>query len=530
MTTKNALTDFDLCLAMAQRSIDGQMKTAWRRWQKKHGIGDKLDFFPPRDSGKPSSFGISDATFDPLTINLNVPDAKQAQVEATLKFSGTAWYYNQDDEAKDSKEFTGGSVSFLVDLDKKPVDLDALEQIDSDAHDTAKELIRNSALSESVFSIEYLFLELTSIDLLGLDNRKFRFPDGFPSDAEIYVKKALNYLLQGKLGRYVLGTVVRRKSKQAAPTFALTDFVFDVRPNPERAEFSTLNYLGQFAGRPLPEDITAARLKVRQPWLSPEELDGRVANVSGVMGISRNSFLEKYLMPRVRGALQKVQLGATFQGTKSSSQKITPGDLGWTFSESVESELGVSAPPPALPRYDHYWASQKYSLSVTFEPGAETGQIQISGRIETRAEHEARPSKDLPKTEWTYLAGHRILSGSISLSGDGAGTDFQLHSNLDAEFGEFVVDKEDVSFIAKVFEGFFGFLGVDEKSPAGAVKKVQRLIEENLHTMLKQALEELKIDLTQHAFIPPGGGVFAFQKPRFSEAGDLYFDVIYQAP
>ena len=36
--------------------------------------------------------------------------------------------------------------------------------------------------------------------------------------------------------------------------------------------------------------------------------------------------------------------------------------------------------------------------------------------------------------------------------------------------------------------------------------------------------------MTQHAFIPPGGGVYALSTARFSAAGDVLLDVIYQAP
>jgi hypothetical protein len=36
--------------------------------------------------------------------------------------------------------------------------------------------------------------------------------------------------------------------------------------------------------------------------------------------------------------------------------------------------------------------------------------------------------------------------------------------------------------------------------------------------------------MKEHKFIPPGGGVFTFQNPIFTQAGDLFFDVIYRAP
>ena len=107
------------------------------------------------------------------------------------------------------------------------------------------------------------------------------------------------------MGEYLFGTVVRRNPSETTPTFALTDFVFDVSPNWSEASASTLNYLGEFSRRPLPNDLATARIKLREPWLRPEQLDGRESMVSGIMAIARDVMFEKYLVPKVKSALMR---------------------------------------------------------------------------------------------------------------------------------------------------------------------------------------------------------------------------------
>jgi hypothetical protein len=52
-----------------------------------------------------------------------------------------------------------------------------------------------------------------------------------------------------------------------------------------------------------------------------------------------------------------------------------------------------------------------------------------------------------------------------------------------------------------------------------------------LKAALENTLAHIKVDLSHHQFIPPGGGTFTFQNLRFSgQTGDLMLDVIYQAP
>src|SRR5215211_3597673 len=125
ISTTNALTDFDMCLALAQTSIDTQMEYAWKAWKRRTGFQDTVSIFKLKQGDKiiNSNYGLK-ATFAPLTVNLTVPDGRLGQVQANLLMkSGTVSYYDEAAEGKAEYPIANWGVSFVTDLDKKPVDL-----------------------------------------------------------------------------------------------------------------------------------------------------------------------------------------------------------------------------------------------------------------------------------------------------------------------------------------------------------------------------------------------------------------------
>jgi hypothetical protein len=108
-----------------------------------------------------------------------------------------------------------------------------------------------------------------------------------------------------------------------------------------------------------------------------------------------------------------------------------------------------------------------------------------------------------------------------------------VQPTLTHTFGDLVVDSDDIWGVAKASQ-FFEKLGEDMHlagdTTAERLQNQQRDMVDHLRVSLDTWLNNVTLDLGQHAFIPPGGGVFTFQNPRFSNAGDLIFDVIYQAP
>ncbi|NJM17316.1 MAG: hypothetical protein HC836_04305 [Richelia sp. RM2_1_2] len=537
--TQNSLVDFDMCLALAQKAINSQMTAAWESWIARSefsSIGEMKDFalvkiFPLKKDGKPSQYGL-EAEFAPLTVSFYVPSGKLGQVEVTLHLqSGTVTYFDEEEEEKGSYDFKNWSVSFLTDLDKKPCDLKMLEQIDPSVRGSAEEVIKQSGLPDSVFSIEYLFMKFTQVNLLLSDNKNIHIPDDVPKAVRTKALTSLNNLLQvgaGGAGDFMLGTVVRRskeKSKEAIlPTFALTDFIFNVKAD-SVPEASTLSYLGMFARRPLPANLDTARIALQDNWVRPEMIDGTQGSISGVMAISKQVFMEKYLIQALSQSLQ----GETLESS----------GLTWTFKRQEQipevSQREACIIPPFY-MYCHYDTARDYSLKLEIQPG--TNRITLSGQINSHAIYDGYtpdrgPLGGKEHVSWIHYRGYSDISGSVTLQGEGIGEKFKLNPKLDFSISQVKVTEAETKGLADVTEFFAGVLdtlGIIDGTPAEALANMQQSILDGLKNALESEFNNLKLDLSQHAFIPPGGGVFTFQNPRFSNTGDLIFDAIYQAP
>ena len=442
--TKNSLTDFDMCLALAQKAINSQMEAAWDTWIARSefsNIDEMKDFalvsiFPLKKSGKPSKYGL-EVEFAPLTVSLYVPSGKLGQVKVTLHLqSGTVTYFDEEEEEKSSYDFKDWSVSFLTDLDKQPCDLETLKRIDPNVGAAAQKVIEDSPLPDSVFSIEYLFMKFTQVDLLLSDNKDINIPSDVPDGARTKALTCLNKMLQGDTGEFMMGTVVRRsktKSKGSLPTFALTDFIFNVKAG-KTPEASTLSYLGMFSRRSLPSDIDAARLKLKDSWVRPEMLDGTKGLVSGTMAISKERFVDQYLMPRVTKELNE------------SPSRENSG-LKWRFS----NEIKKSSESNDIIRRE-WKAGFSWNMLIAIEPG--TNSLKISGRVSSYAYMDGYThSFDIGiggdwgnhHTEWIHSKGHKDFLSKLAFTGGSKSTGFDLEPELSPiQFTPMHVDKDEI--------------------------------------------------------------------------------------
>jgi hypothetical protein len=533
ITTTNSLTDFDMCLALAQGAINSQIEDAWKVWKAKRNFGDTLRIFKTKSGGqmKESQLGL-EAKIAPLTVELNVPKATGSQVKVTLTMESGKVVY-RDEESGEKTECpieSKWSVSFLADLEKQAVNLATLAQIDPDSAAKAKAVVERAGLDEGVFSIEYLFLELTKVELMLSDNNDIHIPASVPSGARNKALEMLSLLLRGDMGKFVMGTVVRRNAKQATPTFALTEFLFDLTPHERIANASTLNYLGMMARRPMPADSPAARSKLKGGWVRPEQVDAKESLVSGVMATSGRLFLEQYLIPKFQKALMSVEwqsvLGTAAIGRRDTYAGPAPirNGLTWTFAEEIETSTNL----PELFGELVLTLTQSYSLQVKVLPSTAPEQLAISGTVTCKVHIDGSLLKF--RTQYIHVDGHQDYKGTLALTGSGIGTDFVLKSALKYEFKDPVMDKKDTggANVLEVMGDIAKAVGLIAETPEQLLVKVQKGTGQKLMETLKQALARLDMDLNQHSFIPPGGGVFTFQNPCFSNAGDLFLDVIYR--
>lgn len=581
--TNNSLTDFDMCLALAQKAINSQMTAAWESWIARSEFseaGEMKDFALVSIYDNEFKTSGLKVEFDPLTVSFYVENGKLGQVGVTLhlksgvvfsektKFSrserleidndvedmmaeavtkGEISSAEQDDDAvfdkyyaiykkqnperfREETKIANWSISFVTDLDKKPCDRNLLQKIDPKANEEVAKCIEatkspnGESLPESVFSIEYLFMKFTEVDLLLSDNKNIDIPKGVPQDVSIKVRSCLNTMLQGNNGEFMLGTVVRRSKTGSEgypiPTFGLTDFAFHVKADEHIPEASTLSYLGMFLKRPLPQgkDLDSARTKLEDNWVRPDMLDGTKGLISGTMAISKERFVNQYLMERVANQLRRSPV-------RDSS------NLKWTFSDSTQEEHSTSD------IIDRKWKSgRQWNLEMAIIPGS--NQLSITGSISSYAYMDGYTKKlgalGGYHTEWIRQKGHRNFSSKLTLSGGGTGSKFDLEPGLsEVKFESMYIDEDEIKGGANVLNEFgevFKKLKFVGRTVSEKLENQQAELVEDLKTQLTTALNQINIDLSQHSFIPPGAGVFSFQNPRFSPAGDLLFDVIYKVP
>lgn len=558
-STDNVLSDFDICLAVTQQAINSQMEYAWEAWKRRQNFQNTISIFKKqklKDGPVESSKSGMEVTFAPLEVNLVVKDGRLGQVEVKLKMTLGKITYFDDGELKDC-DFKDVTITFVVDLDRNPCDLDVLKAIDPKAHVVTDEMIKASGLPDSVFSIEYLFLKFSEIDLEGLPENHFGFEAGTPTAATSVAKTALNLLLWGKLapgtdkagGKFILGSVVRRNAAEVAPTFCMTDFLFDVNPNWTAPEASTLNYLGVFEGRTLPADRNAARLKVREHWVQPAQIDGTEGTISGVMGIRKGKFMDDYLIPEFTKALkltpQIENLKWKYEQNSTLRKEDTVPETNPAILNPITGGVGILV-SAAMTKHRIWNTSYSQLITLEIQPG--TNQLQISGQVSSSVHYDGAPwiagGGTGSKTEWYYVEGYIPLTGTCTFIGqmlplsnpDGSASAvqyFSLKTEVNYSFGNAVTTKQEhggLDYVSDFFEHSYKAIGLLGKTSDEILTNACSSLQTQLKQVIDAELATISVEMSQHAFIPPGGGVFTFQKPIFTGAGDLLLEVIYKAP
>jgi hypothetical protein len=292
----------------------------------------------------------------------------------------------------------------------------------------------------------------------------------------------------------------------------MTDFIFDVHADPFVGSASTLAYLGMFSRRPLPADQNAARLKLTDGWVRPGQLDGTEASISGTMAISRESFLDHYLIPEFTKVIGRAP--------------VYNGALSWTFRG--ESSQATSTKDIIERRFSR---RTDWSLTLTVAPGSNT--VSILGHISSDVIYDGYTLGLGLHSEWMRDTGHRVITGSVTFVGSSTGVDFSLLPSVTHTLGQLVVDRADIGGFAQVtnaIEGGFQQIGILGKTDAQRLAAAEQDAVNSITAWLDRVLAQVALEMTQHAFIPPGGGVYAISNARFSAAGDVLLDLIYQAP
>jgi len=352
--TKNALTNFDLCLAIAQNALQSQIYRAWKVWKLKNKFTDKIS--------EKTAYGSLEATWDtdyPVDISIEPGELGLLNLSFTIKNVSGAYGSNQTPYGSIN------SLSCFVDsgLLCNPVDLDWLAENDNDAHATVHDHIQGAGLNPDAFSIEYLTLHLKGLAGM-VGHRVVDYGVPIAPEIEAAVAEGMNQLLFGggddKKTKFPFGTVVRRKSNGGnLPTFALTDFILNTTFNADPQSF---NYLGMLAGRPLPMTQEAvyngASDGLPNTWIDPATITGETGLVNGVIAIRKEVFLDNYLMPVFSQAMGE-----------------SPESVGLTRRFDLRSVFGGFGSRDAQIQGCEFQGD----LTITIQPSSNT--LQITGGI-----------------------------------------------------------------------------------------------------------------------------------------------------
>jgi hypothetical protein len=272
-----------------------------------------------------------------------------------------------------------------------------------------------------------------------------------------------------------------------------------------------------FNGRPLPHPIDVSFVRMQENWVDPVAMRQSRGRLSGVMAISRQSFLDNYLIARFARALGQAL--------------VRIGDCVWAFSGGRGSKYKSK---DLVKRY--YKTGFNYKVVLSVVPG--TNRLGISGRISSYYHYDAY-TLDMgflggnDHTEWMYFDGHRDLNSAVHLVERLGGDGLHIRGDIpDASyFGAVVVDRNRVGGFAKVTNGLGSAgkaLGLTGNTPQDILASAMHRQLETIRGHLDRVFRALDLQLNQQAFIPPGGGEFDFSGVRFSHAGDLLCDAFYK--
>ena len=573
--SENRLQDFDMCLAISEKAVNGGLKTAWAAWRKTRQISDSLTLRLKNDKNENTDEGL-DIKLAPLSISLAPANAGPAQVQVTLKLeSGTVTYKSGGGLVKE--KIKNWQFSFITELQKRKTNLAALKNADEESYNDALAIVNNARandpnLSESVFSLEYLFLELTHIDITRLKGSDIKgVPDDTDNRAVTVAKKALNELTRGNMlnKEFMLGTVIRTPPSSYVPTLSLSDYTYGIN---RASSAPTLDYLGMFGGRQLPYNIEAAKHNMPHPWVQPEKLGSTAGSVAGALVISRNTFMYSYFAPLFKRILEHSALR-----TKASAMtdKVLPlqqsNSYVWDYLFDVSSMevyaiesvraaiLKKLESSPFTKVLSFSWSlinkvadlifrvNEHSSWNISFTSEPETNRLLFEGTIFTNTAAVIELQANLLLKDINMEIGSQkikstrkfngviLLEGkSEELKGDDMLSQFSIRPKLEGKikFDKFNTVTESNGYI--VIENFIGDLlkktPISYSSLAESLTARQTDIASRISVLINDMISKFNIDMTNYAFIPPGGGVLSYQKPHFSTQGDLFIDAIYKTP
>lgn len=564
-STTNILTDFDLCLSLADVAINSQIKNAWEIWSRQNKLKTALNYGKGKKSAKNPTLKARRLKGKMETPELDFhvfgPENRNS-IAITMKISNAelGWVNNEsEDEEECEKKLPELGIKFNISVNRKPIDEGILKQLDPEAMDSYAKLKKE--LPDVVFSIEYLFLNFAQVDLRQprsyevitiQDIPEEDIPkkakddlsttlEELPKDAKDVISSALMDFFSETLSQGLgLGSVVYPKRAAGKATIPLSGFIFDVNASASEGKISSLDYLGVMGEGKMPEKdgLTKARLAVRSHWIEKENIVGAASTVHGAMTISSH-IITKMVMDRILQPLVKFDPKTTLS--------VTPLHLGSMTFDTVGSKFNFRSDSCEHHDYSGAFEQQEYDFRSGWElnivPEVGKSQYTVSGRTYyevdrfdndreiSRWVNAVMPNARLDVNARVKITKENLLSGSMAFNTKEVGMSFSLALTLKTQWEEKAPLVSKSGFRAYSLQHSIGKLcGVKAaRTVEDREEEVLRTKAQELSNNVKNVIDQLQLDFRSFAFIPPGNGVFKFSRPRFTQGLDLMLDVIYES-
>lgn len=541
--TENKLADFDICTARTQEFINGEIAKSWEEWKQNIEIPYAFD-----SEGKPSYRGVK-ARMAPIQLEFTEADQQVSQLRVHITLSqGTVRYFDETEEEDKEYPFSEWRFSVLMDMDLVPVTREYLKQIDEGSAASVNAVIERSGLPDSAFKIECLFLKAVDTQGKVEGNVQTTLPSGVPPDAKNIMLSCFSRWCQGERGRFLLGTAARRSTEDGqssatqpsiidtelrpsrwentigrsifvkpqppalpAPTskLAVTSVYFQVHPDKTQPGASNLAWLGVMEGRTL-ANLDRARGALADAWLRPPQSGPRSVLPSQMLGISRNIFMNRYLIPKFEAVFGASVFAETPHPT-------------WTFRHNTRNSENKN---------DIIRRTFTEETTLTLRLAIEDHAIALHTEVVSQVNMDGYTHIGNGHSEWIHTRGRLQCTGSVEIE-----TDYNkgyLAIRPVAKPGSFpthppraTVEQDDTKGGAKclsAFESLFKQLGFIGSTTAERLGNRQSALINEKMKFVEAGLREINLELSQTAFIPPGGGIATFYNPHFSKYGDLLFD------
>ncbi|MET0322668.1 MAG: hypothetical protein ABW069_18270 [Duganella sp.] len=518
--TPNQLSQFDFAFSLSQQIINSQLRDARNGW-----VDDIPGFDRVHATADVAGDSITlDAALGELIVDLNAstPDAMRLSMPVSTGALRSP--------ALGTVQLDNMLLRFTAPLRRREIGMDVLRGAAPELADKAQAVIDELGLKSNLFSIEALYMDLTSLDRMEAVSVQQDKAVLAPPAAVVEALRACLRSLAATQPVLLQAVVLPDRSEHPS-TFVMRDFTYNITPCAGNPNAATLDYLGVFwRGLDMPANLVEAR---KQPgaWIDPQ-LAPTVTMRAGVLALRGEQVAQE-----LAATLQRVfdaayaRMDAANQRRRDQGAVRNPGlELPHPEAEllkriTVEARGKQIALQSDARCNSYQWSDEnvaytlKKSLRLSLVPTPGLG-YRLDGAMVVDLLRERKVNLDIVSAASAVITAD--IFGELRLNSPANEFDCDVTTALTMGFRPATEVKSDNGnfwkWILQVNTAY------DQRLASGFAADARAAIEK----MLNEALHDLNVDLGTLAIVPPGGGVFTFATPRFSPQRDLLLDIGYR--